>query len=175
MEWGHLRLTDRIRPGVRVLFVGINPGMRSAAIGHHFAGYSNRFWKLLYESGLVPERIDYKDDDRLPDWGYGITNIVARASARADELTRAEIVAGGAILVKKVRRLRPAWLAVLGIGAYRAAFARPDAVVGPQPRALGDTRVWVLPNPSGLNAHFQLADLARVFGELRAAVDAPES
>src|SRR5689334_3322924 len=146
-------LRDRIRPGVRVLFVGINPGVRSALTGHHFAGFSNRFWKLLYESKLVPEPITFTDDDRLPDWGYGVTNIVPRATPGIDTLNKEEYVAGRVKLRAKVRRYRPAVVAMVGVTVFRAMFPeRKDAVaLGLQPERLGESAVFVLPNPSGRN------------------------
>src|SRR5436190_18367785 len=120
-------LRDRVRPGVGVLFVGINPGIRSAAIGHHFAGYSNRFWKLLYESGLVPEAIGTEDDRRLPEWGFGVTNLVARATPGIDTLRPDEYVAGLRVLKRKVRRWKPAIVAFVGVSLYRAIFTAPAA------------------------------------------------
>ena len=120
MVSAHARLRDRIEPGVRVLFVGINPGLRSAATGHHFAGYSNRFWKLLYESGLVDEPITYEQDDRLPQWGFGITNIVPRATAGIDELTPEDYRTGAAALLRKIRRYRPQVVALVGVTVWRA-------------------------------------------------------
>src|SRR2546425_13287456 len=116
------RLKDRVRPPVRVLFVGINPGVRSALTGHHFAGYSNRFWKLLYDGGLVPEVIDYTDDDRLPEWGFGVTNIVGRPTPGIDALTPAEYIAGRARLLRKIRRCGPEIVALVGVTVFRAMF-----------------------------------------------------
>lgn len=158
---------DVIRPGLAVLFCGINPGLYTAAVGHHFGRPGNRFWPALRDSGFTPRLFHPSEQWELLDLGYGITNVVVRATATADELTRDELTRGGESLREKVRRYRPAWLAVLGIGAYRAAFARPRAIMGEQPDGIGDTRVWVLPNPSGLNAHFQAADLAVMFQQLR--------
>src|SRR5436305_11031478 len=157
---------DLIKPGLSVLFCGINPGLYSAATGHHFARPGNRFWPTLHAAGFTPGLLHPSEEADLLDLGLGITNVVARASAAADELTEAEVVAGGKRLRAKVKRLAPRFLAVLGVGAYRVAFARPKAVVGPQPDVIGETRVWVLPNPSGLNAHYQSKDLVRVFREL---------
>ena len=117
-------LRDRIQPGLRVLFVGINPGVRSSLTGHHFAGYSNRFWKLLYDARLVPEPITFVDDDRLPTWGYGITNLIARPTAGIDTLRREEFAAGRARVVRKVRRYKPAVVALVGVTVFRAMF--PD-------------------------------------------------
>lgn len=160
---------DLIAPDLGVLFCGINPGLYTAAIGHHFAGPSNRFWRVLHEAGFTPRRLAAWEEAALLPLGYGITNVVARATAAADELTAEEYVAGGRRLAAKVRRWRPRILAVLGVGAYRTAFARPRAAVGPQAETIGDTRLWVLPNPSGLNAHYTPARLAEVFAELREA------
>jgi TDG/mug DNA glycosylase family protein len=167
---GDKTLDDVVEPGLRVLFCGINPGLYSAATGHHFARPGNRFWPALHRSGFTPRQLQPAEQRLLLGYGLGITNIVARASARADELTRAEIVAGGALLLEKVRHYRPAWLAVLGIGAYRTAFDGASVHIGRQPDPVGDTRVWVLPNPSGLNAHYTLDALSAEFAALRAAV-----
>jgi double-stranded uracil-DNA glycosylase len=162
-------LRDRIRPGVRVLFVGINPGVRSALTGHHFAGFSNRFWKLLYESGLVPEPIGYVDDDRLPEWGYGITNIVARPTPGIDTLRPEEYVAGRATLRRKVARYRPAVVAMVGVTVFRAMFPERKGPVAPglQDETLGASLVFVLPNPSGRNANFSPAEMLAAFKSLR--------
>jgi TDG/mug DNA glycosylase family protein len=161
-------LPDVIQPGLRVLFCGINPGLYSAATGHHFARPGNRFWPALHLSGFTPRLFSPSEQDLLLSYGLGITNVVARASARADELTPDEFVAGGRVLTAKVREYEPAWLAVLGIGAYRTAFGHRTVHIGQQPEPIGGTRVWVLPNPSGLNAHFQLPGLAEEFGKLKA-------
>jgi TDG/mug DNA glycosylase family protein len=158
-----------VGPGLTVLFVGINPSLRSAETGHHFARPGNRFWPVLHLSGFTPRLLKPSEQAELPSYGLGITNVVARATARADELTAEEYVEGGRLLTEKVTRLRPRWLAVVGVTAYRAAFGDRTAQVGPQERTIGDSRVWVLPNPSGLNAHFQLADLARLYAHLRPA------
>jgi TDG/mug DNA glycosylase family protein len=166
-----LTLPDVARPGLRVLFSGINPGLYSAATGYHFARPGNRFWPALHDSGFTPRRLDPSEQDELLDLGLGITNVVARATARADELTPAELTAGGRELAAKADRLRPGWLAIAGITAYRAAFGRKDAVIGPQPEPLGTTRVWVLPNPSGLNAHYTAPALAAEFARLRTAAE----
>jgi TDG/mug DNA glycosylase family protein len=162
-------LRDRIAPGVRVLFVGINPGVRSSLTGHHFAGFSNRFWKLLYESALVPEPITFRDDDRLPEWGYGVTNIVPRPTPGIDTLRPEEFAAGRKRLRAKVRRHRPAVVAMVGVTVYRAVFPeRTGAVVpGLQPERLGDAAVFVLPNPSGRNANFTYAEMLDAFTALR--------
>jgi TDG/mug DNA glycosylase family protein len=160
---------DLIAPDLAVLFCGINPGLYTAAVGHHFAGPSNRFWKVLHLAGFTDRPITAFDEHELLPRGYGITNVVARATARADELAPEEFVAGGRRLAAKVRRFRPRVLAVLGVGAYRTAFGRAKAGVGPQAERLGATRLWVLPNPSGLNANYQLPDLVRLFVALREA------
>jgi TDG/mug DNA glycosylase family protein len=165
-------LPDVIAPGLAVLFCGINPGLYSAAVGHHFGRPGNRFWPTLHAAGFTPRQFFPADERELLGLGYGITNVVRRASATADELADAELVAGGKRLRTKVRKYAPRFLAVLGVGAYRVAFGKPRARVGLQDEAIGGTRVWVLPNPSGLNAHYQAAGLARVFGELFAACHA---
>jgi TDG/mug DNA glycosylase family protein len=158
---------DVIAPDLRVLICGINPGLYTAAVGHHFARPGNRFWPALYASGFTERLLSPFDERELLKSGYGITNVVARATATADLLTKEEIVAGGKRLRAKVVRYRPRILAVLGLGAYRTAFNQPKAAVGPQEELIGRTRLWVLPNPSGLNANYQAADLARLFRDLR--------
>ena len=165
-------LRDRIRPGVRVLFVGINPGVRSALTGHHFAGFSNRFWKLLYESGLVPEPIGFSDDDRLPEWGYGITNIVARATPGIDTLEKQEYIEGRVRLRRKVLRYRPKVLAAVGVTVFRALFPdrRGAVALGRQPERFGDSAVFVLPNPSGRNANYSYREMLAAFSLLRKAL-----
>jgi TDG/mug DNA glycosylase family protein len=165
-------LRDRVKPGVRVLFVGINPGIRSALTGHHFAGFSNRFWKLLYESALVPEPIKSSDDDRLPEWGYGITNIVSRATPGIDSLRPAEYVAGRARLRAKVRRYRPEVVALVGVTVYRAIFPERKGAVslGMQPEMLGESRVFVLPNTSGRNANYSYGEMLASFRSLARVV-----
>lgn len=162
-------IPDLVAPGLRVLFSGINPGLFSAWTGHHFARPGNRFWPALHRSGFTPRLLLPAEQAELLALGLGITNVVARASARADELTVAELREGGEVLRDKVRRFGPAWLAVVGVTAYRTAFGAPRAVVGPQETTIGETRVWVLPNPSGLNAHYTPASLAAEFTRLRAA------
>jgi TDG/mug DNA glycosylase family protein len=161
-----------IARNLRVLFCGINPGLYTAAVGHHFARPGNRFWPALHASGFTHRLLSPFEEQELLAQGYGITNVVERATATAAELSHEEYVAGGRKLAARVRRYRPAFLAVLGVGAYRTAFARPKASLGLQPETIGDTSVWVLPNPSGLNAHYQPKDLARMFRELRLAVEA---
>jgi TDG/mug DNA glycosylase family protein len=155
--------------GLKVLFCGINPGLMTAATGHHFARPGNRFWPVLHLSGFTPRQLKPSEQQELLSYGLGITNVVARASARADELTAEEYREGGRLLALKVARLRPRWLAVVGVTAYRAAFDDPKARVGPQARRIGDTRVWVLPNPSGLNAHWTAQTMAEEFARLREA------
>ncbi|MGF1431566.1 G/U mismatch-specific DNA glycosylase [Kitasatospora sp. LaBMicrA B282] len=164
-------IPDVAAPGLRVLFCGINPGLWSGATGHHFARPGNRFWPALHRSGFAPRLLRPDEQGDLLALGLGITNVVARTSAKADELSRAELREGGAALAERVATLRPRVLAVLGIGAYRTAFGKPRAVVGRQPEGLGDTEVWVLPNPSGLNAHYTLDALAAEFRTLREAVE----
>ncbi len=203
--WANLRLRDRIKPGVRVLFVGINPGVRSAVTGHHFAGYSNRFWNLLWESRLVPERVTHLDDDRLHEWGFGMTNLVARPSPGIDDLRPAEYVAGWSALERKIRKYRPAIVALVGVTLYRAirplldptsalratalrqAQGRPElgrrtvgkptptpkpveSLIGFRPETIHGARVFVLPNPSGRNAHFSYAELLAAYKKLKRAL-----
>ncbi|WP_406290734.1 G/U mismatch-specific DNA glycosylase [Embleya sp. NBC_00896] len=162
-------IPDVLAPDLKVLFCGINPGLWSGATGRHFARPGNRFWPALHAAGLTPRLFAPAEQDELIELGLGITNVVARTTARADELTKDEYRAGGRALTARVRAYRPAWLAVLGIGAYRTGFGRPKAVVGEQAETIGDTRIWVLPNPSGLNAHWTAATLAAAFGQLREA------
>ena len=164
-------LTDVVAPGLRVLFCGINPGLYSGATGHHFARPGNRFWPVLHRSGFTPRQLDPSEQEEVLSLGLGVTNLVARTTATAAELTADEIRAAGAILAEKVERHRPCVVAFLGVTAFRTAFARPDAVVGLQPEPIGRAAVWVLPNPSGLNAHYQLPALVGAFAELRVFVD----
>ncbi|MCQ0021777.1 G/U mismatch-specific DNA glycosylase [Streptomyces somaliensis DSM 40738] len=169
-------IPDVVADGLSVLFCGINPGLMSAATGHHFARPGNRFWPVLHLSGFTPRRLDPSEQEELPSYGLGVTNVVARATARADELTDEEFREGGRVLTAKVERLRPRWLAVVGVTAYRVAFADRKAAIGPQERTIGDTRVWVLPNPSGLNAHWTARTMAEEFARLReAAAEDPPS
>jgi double-stranded uracil-DNA glycosylase len=163
---------DVIADGLRVLFCGINPGLMTAATGHHFARPGNRFWPVLHLSGFTPRLMKPSEQRELLSHGLGITNVVARATARADELSAEEYREGGRLLAAKVADVRPRWLAVVGVTAYRAAFDDRRAQVGPQERTIADTRVWVLPNPSGLNAHWTAATMAEEFGRLRVAADA---
>ncbi|WP_224242541.1 G/U mismatch-specific DNA glycosylase [Hyalangium gracile] len=164
-------MPDLIAPGLRVLFCGINPSLYSAVVGYHFARPGNRFWPTLHAAGITRRLLAPSEQEELLALGYGITNVVDRATATADQLAPKELVKGGRRLVTKVRRYRPRFIALLGISAYRAAFGRPDATLGLQPETLEDSRLWVLPNPSGLNAHYQLKDLARLFRELRRAAE----
>ncbi|WP_367129898.1 G/U mismatch-specific DNA glycosylase [Saccharothrix sp. HUAS TT1] len=164
-------LPDVLGPGLEVLFCGINPGLMSAAKGQHFARPGNRFWPALHLSGFTPRLLRPDEQDELPGYGLGITNLVARPTAKADELTAEELRAGGARLTELAREHRPKVVAVVGVTAYRAAFGRKGAKVGPQEELIASARLWVLPNPSGLNAHYRLADLAEVFGRLRAEVE----
>jgi TDG/mug DNA glycosylase family protein len=161
------RVADVIAPDLEILYCGINPGLYSAAVGHHFARPGNRFWPVLHLAGLTPERLGPFEEARLLEHGQGITNLVARATARAEEISALELARGAIRLRRKVERYRPAKVAVLGLGAYRRAFVVPSAQVGLQPDPFGGARLWVLPNPSGLNAHYQLAELARLFARLR--------
>jgi TDG/mug DNA glycosylase family protein len=160
---------DVIARDLRVLFCGINPGLYTAAVGHHFARPGNRFWPALHLSGFTERRLSPFEEGELLARGLGITNVVARATAAAAELAPEEFERGGRLLRAKVKRYRPRFLAVLGVGAYRAAFARPKALVGRQEEKLEAATVWVLPNPSGLNANYRTEDLARLFRELREA------
>ena len=160
---------DVIAQGLRVLFCGINPGLYSGATGHHFARPGNRFWPVLHRAGFTDRVLAPWEERELLERGYGITNLVARATATAAELAREEFVAGARRLERQVKRYRPTWVAVVGIGAYRVAFGRPRAVIGPQPERLGPARLWLLPQPSGLNANHQLPELTDAFGELRTA------
>ena len=165
-------LAPVVRRDLDVLFCGINPGLYTAWAGHHFARPGNRFWPCLAASGFTPRLLAPYEQADLLDLGLGITNVVNRATATAAELSRAELQQGGTRLVAFVRRWRPAYLAVLGVTAYRAAFEEPKATLGEQPRTIGTTRLWVLPNPSGLNAHYQPPALAAMFAELRVVVSA---
>jgi TDG/mug DNA glycosylase family protein len=165
-------IPDLGRPGLRVLFSGINPSLYSAATGQHFARPGNRFWPALHRSGFTPRQLHPSEQAQLPGLGLGITNVVARATARAEELSPAELVAGGRRLAALARRWQPRYVAVLGVTAYRIAFGRPRALIGSQDHAISGVQVWVLPNPSGLNAHFQIDDLAEQFATLREYISA---
>lgn len=161
------RVSDVYGPKVRVLFVGINPSLYSAAVGHHFARPGNRFWPAVHAAGITPRRFSPFEDRRLADHGFGITNFVARATARADQVSHEEIEKGARALAAKVARRRIRCVAILGVTAYRIGFGRKEARIGRQASLIGEASVWVLPNPSGLNAHYQLADFARYFRELK--------
>lgn len=165
-----LTVPDVVAPGLKVLFCGINPGLYTAAIGHHFGRPGNRFWPALHRSGFTPRQLAPWDEGELLALGLGITNLVARTTAVASELSKAELKGGGQQLVERLEKYRPGWLAMLGLGSYRAAFGLPAAPMGPQSGQLGPSRVWLLPNPSGLNAHYQLDDLAEEFARLREAI-----
>ena len=182
------RLTDRIEPCLRVLFVGINPGVRSALTGHHFAGFSNRFWKLLWESGLLPDDITFEQDRRLPEFGYGVTNLVARPSPGIDDLKPAEYVEGWKTLDRKIRRYRPEIVALVGVTLFRAIepliagevdrktrAAMRSRVIEPglQPATVHGARIFVLPNPSGRNANFSYAEMLDAFRALARLLSAP--
>jgi TDG/mug DNA glycosylase family protein len=155
-----------IAPDLKVLFCGINPGLYTAAVGHHFARPGNRFWPALHAGGFTERVLSPYEERDLLKLGYGITNVVDRATASADELSKEELVRGGQLLLARVQRYRPRFLAVLGVGAYRSAFGRPQATLGLQRETIEDTRIWVLPNPSGLNAHYGARDLGRMFRAL---------
>lgn len=158
---------DVIAPGLKVLFCGINPGLYSAAVGHHFARPGNRFWRALYAAGFTQRLLAPEEERELLDCGCGITNFVARATAAASELSASELLQGRQKLEEKIERFQPESVAVLGIGAYRSAFERPKASMGLQKEHIGGAVLWVLPNPSGLNAHYQIDDLARLFRQVR--------
>jgi TDG/mug DNA glycosylase family protein len=162
---------DLVAPGLAILFTGINPSLYSAAVGHHFARPGNRFWPAIHAAGFTPRLFSPFEDRSLLDLGYGITNIVDRATASADGLSATEFVVGGRQLEEKILRFRPKLVAFLGITAYRTAFDRPRAMVGLQPETVSDTSLWVLPNPSGLNAHYRVPDLVRLFEALRKAAE----
>jgi len=165
-------LPDVIAPNLRVLFCGINPGLYTAAVGHHFARPGNRFWPALYRSGFTSRLVSPFEERELLQSGIGISNVVPFATASAAELTRDDFIAGGRRLAAKVKRHRPTVVAILGVGAYRHAFDQPKAQIGEQPERIHDARVWVLPNPSGLNANYQLPELVKLFTQLRQTVDA---
>ena len=173
-----------MRPPLRALFVGINPGIRSALTGHHFAGYSNRFWKLLFESGLVPEPVTAADDRRLPEWGYGVTNLIARPTPGIDTLQLDEYLVGARILRRKVRRWQPDVMALVGVTLFRALYpklkhqSRADLLGPPERKTIGlqeepfeGARVFVLPNPSGRNANYSYAEMLTAFTDLRRYLD----
>jgi TDG/mug DNA glycosylase family protein len=165
------KVPDVIGPGLKVLFCGINPGLYSAAVGHHFARPGNRFWPTLYAAGFSDHLLSPFEEQLLLARGYGVTNLVDRATATAGELSADELIEGGRRLTRKVRRYQPAWVAFVGVTAYRTAFDRRHALQGPQPERIAGSRIWLLPNPSGLNAHYRLNDFARMFAELRRATE----
>jgi TDG/mug DNA glycosylase family protein len=158
-------------PGLRVVFVGINPSLRSAEVGHHFARPGNRFWPTLYAAGFTPTLLAPHEDRLLPSFGLGVMNFVARPTRSASELTEAELRAGGAAVEATVGAWAPRLVAVVGVSAYRAAFGRPRAGLGLQQERIGDRPIWLLPNPSGLNAHYKPADFARLYGQARSFAD----
>ena len=176
--WADLRLTDKIEPGVRVLLIGINPGVMSATTGHHFAGPTNRFWRLLYDSGIVPQPVTHEDDVRLPLWGIGMTNLIARPTPGIDTLRPEEYLLGWRILEKKIERFRPAIVAFVGVTMYRALWkvvgqvgeGVPVIKPGFQRATVHGARLFVLPNPSGRNAHFSYDDMLAAFRELARAI-----
>jgi double-stranded uracil-DNA glycosylase len=165
-------LPDVVAPNLRVLFCGINPGLYTAAVGHHFARPGNRFWPALHMSGFTDRLVSPFDERELLQSSIGISNVVPHATASAAELTRDDFIAGGRRLAAKVKRYEPRIVAILGVGAYRQAFDKPKAQIGAQPERIHDARVWVLPNPSGLNANYQLPELVKLFKQLLSAVDA---
>lgn len=180
-DWSHLRLKDRIASDLRILFVGINPGVRSALTGHHFAGYSNRFWRLLNDSRLAPEFVTYHDDERLVSWRLGITNLIARPTPGIDSLRPVEYIEGWRVLHRKIRRLQPGIVAFVGVTLYRAilpllpdapkAAGRRGEVIGLQSITIHGAKVFVLPNPSGRNANFTYDEMLKAFVSLRRFAD----
>jgi double-stranded uracil-DNA glycosylase len=172
---GVLAVPDVLAPGLKVLFCGINPGLYSAAVGHHFARPGNRFWPVLHLAGFTDRLLSPFEDELALCYGVGVTNLVARPTASAQELSREELREGGRVLAGKVARSAPGVLAIVGIGAYRTAFGQPRAATGPQGDRVGGRPVWVLPNPSGLNAHYQLPSLVAQFRQLREAIASGES
>ena len=175
-NYAHLRLTDRIEPGVRLLLIGINPGVTSALTGHHFAGPTNRFWRLLHESGIVPEPITHEDDIRLPEWGIGMTNLIPRPSPGIDVLKPSEYIDGWRVLERKIGKFRPKIVAFVGVTMYRALWKTlghtdaPEITPGFQKATVHGARLFVLPNPSGRNAHFSYDDMLEAFRELARAM-----
>jgi double-stranded uracil-DNA glycosylase len=168
-------IADVLAPGLHVVFVGINPGLWSGAVGHHFARPGNRFWKTLHASGFTDRLLSPFEDRSLLELGLGVTNLVGRTTASADELGDDEIREGGRRLRLRLDPLAPRAVAILGIGVYGVAFERQHVTLGRQDRRIGDAETWVLPNPSGLNAHYQLPELVELFGELRRAVGRPDA
>lgn len=164
---------DVIAPNLKLLFCGINPGLYTAAVGHHFARPGNRFWPALHQSGFTDRLVSPFEERELLKREIGVSNVVPHATASASELTREDFIAGGRTLAAKVKRFRPRIVAILGVGAYRDAFAKPRAQVGEQPERIHAARVWVLPNPSGLNANYQLREIVKLFTQLREAAGIP--
>jgi TDG/mug DNA glycosylase family protein len=165
-------MPDVIAPNLRVLFCGINPSVYSVVVGHHFARPGNRFWKALHGGGWTPQVLAPHQDQQLLDYKLGITNVARPATVAAADLPPEAYIVGAKELESRVQNFAPKWLCVLGVSAYRVAFAEPKAVLGLQNRAIGTTKIWVLPNPSGLNAHYPPRELARLFGEFREVVEA---
>jgi TDG/mug DNA glycosylase family protein len=165
------RVPDIIAPRLKVLFVGINPGLYSGAVGHHFARPGNRFWPVLQKAGFTKKQLSPGEERELLKHGYGITNIVSRTTAAATELDEQELKTGGKRLHAKIRRYQPGIVAILGIQSFRIAFGKPKARFGPQEERIGSSRVWVLPNPSGLNASYQVPTLTRMFQQVRMAAE----
>ena len=161
---------DLLDHDLKVLFCGINPGLYSAATGFHFARPGNRFWKVLHQAGFTERELDASEEHELLALGYGITSLVSRTTARADQLTPEEYIKGGQVLIRKIRKFHPQIVAFLGLGAYRTAYSRPTSKVGRQVEKINDSIIWLLPNPSGLNANYQIADLVTLFESLRAAI-----
>ena len=168
-------MPDLNQPGLRVLFVGINPSLYSGAVGHHFARPGNRFWPVLHLAGFTPRLLTCFEEEQLPQLGIGVTNFVARATASADQLTPDELLAGAEALSRKVHDFCPAYVAIVGVSVYRTGFRRPRAAIGFQPERLHEAQLWVLPNPSGLQAHYQLPQLVALYGELRVAAFSNEA
>lgn len=171
LEAYNKRVPDVIAPGLKVLFVGINPGLYSGAVGHHFARPGNRFWPVLHNAGFTPRQLSPAEEQELLKYGYGITNIVNRTTAVATELDQEELQAGGKRLIAKIKRNQPRIAAILGVQAFRIAFGKPKARFGPQEERIGSSRIWVLPNPSGLNASYQLPALSKLYRTLRLAAE----
>lgn len=165
-----LSVPDLVAPGLLVLFCGINPGQRSGELHQHFARPGNRFWKLLHAGGFTDRVLLPSEQDLLPSLGVGITNLVPRTTVAASELTNEELRAGGRTLEQKVRSLQPQCVAVLGMGAFRTAFSQPGATIGEQPQGVGGVRTWLLPNPSGLQANYQMPEMTELFRQLHAAL-----
>ncbi|MGE5082886.1 MAG: G/U mismatch-specific DNA glycosylase [Acidobacteriota bacterium] len=168
-------IPDLIRPGLKILFCGINPGLYSGATGLHFARPGNRFWPALHAASFTRRLLAPWENEELLEAGYGVTNLVMRTTATAAELGDDEYRAGRRALARKIKKYSPRWVAVLGLGAYRTGFGRPDATIGRQVEKIGSAGLWVLPNPSGLNANYQLPQLIKMFNELRLAADDPEN